>query len=199
MYPFTDRANSLESVITFSLYGRLAIDVFTCEKLLLPKTKVRNKLIRARPNFYMLSDNPNVSLKIVDCSLFTRKIVVAEPNHQYLPWNLEWEPAEYNYMETIARTFIIPSRQNQFISEIVFNDARIRKIAVAMNTNSAVTGSFHENLFNYRQFFLRELRILREWKSNYFIGYNPLFQLFQLFLWKIFQLFLWKIFKITIF
>ena len=29
MYPFTDRANSLGSGITFSLYGRLAIDLFT--------------------------------------------------------------------------------------------------------------------------------------------------------------------------
>ena len=74
MYPFTDRANALGSGITFSLYGRLAIDLFTCEKLLLSKTKVRIKLIRARPNFYMLSDNPNVSLKIFDCSLFTRRI-----------------------------------------------------------------------------------------------------------------------------
>ena len=33
MYPFTDRANALGSGITFSLYGRLSIDLFTCEKL----------------------------------------------------------------------------------------------------------------------------------------------------------------------
>ena len=145
----------------FSLYGRLAIDLFSCEKLLLPKTKVRIKLIRARPNFHMLSDNPNDSLKTVDCSLFTRNILVAEPNHQYLQWNLEREPAHYNYMETIARTFIIPSRQNLFIQENVFNNAPIRRIAVAMNTNSAVAGSFHEKLFNYQQFHLRELRIIR--------------------------------------
>ena len=98
----------------------------------------------------MLSDNPNVSLKIVDCSLFTRKILVAEPNLQYLQWNLEREPAQYNYMETIARTFIIPSRQNQFIQENVFNNAPIRRVAVAMNTNSAVAGSFYENPFNYQ-------------------------------------------------
>ena len=84
MYPFTDRANSLGSGISFSLYDRLAIDVFICEKLILPKTKVRIKLIRARPNFYMLSDNPNDSLKSVDCSLYTRRILVAEPNHQCL-------------------------------------------------------------------------------------------------------------------
>ena len=41
MYSFTDRANCLGSGITFSLYGRLAIDLFTCEKLLPSKTKVR--------------------------------------------------------------------------------------------------------------------------------------------------------------
>ena len=41
----------LGSGITFSLSGRLTIDFFTCEKLLLAKTKARIKLIGARPNF----------------------------------------------------------------------------------------------------------------------------------------------------
>ena len=39
MHPFTDRANSLGTRILFSLYGRLAIDLYLCEKLLLPNTK----------------------------------------------------------------------------------------------------------------------------------------------------------------
>ena len=64
-------------------------------------------------------------------------------------------------METIARTFIIPSGQNQFIQENVFNNAPIRRIAIAMNTNSAFTGHFQENPFHYRKFGLRELRIVR--------------------------------------
>ena len=53
MYTLIDRANSSGSEITFSLslYGRLAIELFACEKLLLPKTKTRIKLIRARPHF----------------------------------------------------------------------------------------------------------------------------------------------------
>ena len=64
-------------------------------------------------------------------------------------------------METIARTFIIPSRQNQFIQEKRFNNAPIRRVAVAMNANSAIAGSFQENLFSYHQFHLTELRIIR--------------------------------------
>ena len=69
-------------------------------------------------------------------------------------------------MEIIARTFIIPSPQNQFIQENVFNNAPIRRIAVAMNTNSAVAGSFHKSPFNYHKFQLRELRIITT-KSEY--------------------------------
>ena len=63
MHPFTDRANFLGTGMTFSLYGRLIVELFTCEKLFLPNTIVRIKLIRARPNVDMLSGNPNVRLK----------------------------------------------------------------------------------------------------------------------------------------
>ena len=37
-----------------------------------------------------------------------------------------------------------------------------------MNTNSAVAGSFHENHFNYQQFFLGELRVI--WGGRAFIS-----------------------------
>ena len=41
------------------------------------------------------------------------------------------------------------------------NNAPIRRIAIAMNTNSAFTGHFQENPFHYQRFGLRELRIVR--------------------------------------
>ena len=69
------------------------------------------------------------------------------------------KPAQYNYMESIARSFIMQSRQNQFIQENVFNNAPIRRKAVAMNTGSEAAGSFHKNPFNYQQFHLREIKL----------------------------------------
>ena len=74
---------------------------------------------------------------------------------------LAYAPVEYNYLETLATTFIIPARQNQFIQENIFNNAPIRRVAIAMNTNSGFTGSFTENPFWYQQFDLRQIRILR--------------------------------------
>ena len=67
---------------------------------------------------------------------------------------------EFNYFETLAKTFVIPARQNQFIQENIFNNAPVRRIAIAMNTNSAFTGSYTENPFWYRHFDLRQIRII---------------------------------------
>ena len=74
---------------------------------------------------------------------------------------LAYAPVEYNYMETLATTFIMPARQNQFIQENILNDAPISRIAIAMNSNSASTGSFAENPFWYQHFSLRDIGILR--------------------------------------
>ena len=109
----------------------------------------------------MISDNPNVSLAFVDRSLYTRRIALKHDYHKKRMNMLAYAPVEYNYLETLAKTFIIPARQKQFIQENIFNNAPIRRVAVAMNTNSAFTCSFDENLFWYQQFDLRQITILR--------------------------------------
>ena len=145
----------------FMLYGKLGIDFFSTSELLYPSLKIRLRLLRARPIFNMISDNPNVSLGIVDCSLYTRRIALRDDYHKKRMNMLAYAPVEYNYLETLAKTFIIPARQNQFIQEKFFNNAPIRRVAIAMNTNSAFTGSFTENPFWYQKFDLRQIRKLR--------------------------------------
>ena len=119
--------------------------------------KIRLRLIRARPNFYMISDKPNVSLGIVECSLYTRRIALKDDYHKKRMDMLAYIPVEFNYLETLAKRFIIPARLNQFIQETIFNNAPVRRIAIAMNTNSAFTGSYTENTFWYQQFELRQI------------------------------------------
>ena len=121
----------------------------------------RLRLIRARPNFYMITDNPNVSLGIVYCSLYTRRISLKDDYHKKRMDILAHTPVEFNYLETLAKTFVIPARQSQFLQENIFNNASVRRIAIALNTNSAFTGSYTENPFWYQQFDLRQIRLLR--------------------------------------
>ena len=109
----------------------------------------------------MIGDNSNVSLGIVDCSLYTRRIALKDDHHRKRMDMLAYTPVEFNYLVTLAKTFIIPSRQNQFIQENIFNNAPVHRIAIAMNTNSAFTGSYTENPFWYQQFDLRHIILLR--------------------------------------
>ena len=144
---FTRRMKLLSRPDGFMLYGKLGIDFFSNSELLYPNMKFRLRLTRARPNVYMISDNPNVSLGIVDCSLYTRRIALRDDYHKKRLDILANAPVEYNYLETLAKTFIIPAGQNQFFEENIFNNAPIRRVAIEMNTNFAFTGSFTENPF----------------------------------------------------
>ena len=158
---FTRRMKMLSRPDGFMLYGKLAVDFFSTSELLYPNTKIRLRLIRARPNFYMISDNPNVSLGIVDCSLYTCRIALKDDYHKKQTDMLAYTPVEFNYLKTLAKSFIIPARQNQFFQENIFNNAPVRQIAIAMKTNSAFTGSYTENPFWYQQSDLRQIRIFR--------------------------------------
>ena len=155
---FTRRTKLLRRPDGFMLYRQLRIDFFSTSEVLYSNMNFRLRLIKARPNFYMISDNPNVSLGIVDCSL---RIALKDDYHKKRMDVLAYAPVDYISLENLAKTFIIPARQIQFIQENIFNNAPIRRVAIAMNTNFAFTGSFTENPFWYQEFDLRQFRILR--------------------------------------
>ena len=157
---FTRRMKLYSRPEGFMFYGKLGIDFSKTSELLYPKLKVRIRLIQARPNFYMISENRNFSLGIVDCSLYTRRVMLKEGYHKNRMSQIAYAPVEYNYMEILAKTSITPARQSQFIQDNIFNNAPIRRIAIAMNSNSAFTGSFVENPFWNQQINLRDTRIL---------------------------------------
>ena len=66
------------------------------------------------------------------------------------------------------------ARQNQFIQENDCNNAPVRRIATAMNTNSEFSGSYIENPFSYQQFDLRQVRKLKECQPivDFDVAYN---------------------------
>ena len=158
---FTRTMKLLKRPDGFMLHYKLGVDFFSTSELLYPNMSVRLRLIRARPNFNMISDNPNVSLGIVDCSFYTRCIALKVDYHKKRMDMLAYTPVEFNYLQILAKRFIILARQNQFIQGNVFNNVPVRRIATAMNTNSAFTGSYTENPFWYQQIDLRQIRILR--------------------------------------
>ena len=82
--------------------------------------KIRLRLIRARPNIYMISDNPNMSYRIVDCSLYTHHTAAKDDYYKKKMHMFAILLVEFNYLETLTKTFIIAAGQNQFIQENIF-------------------------------------------------------------------------------
>ena len=130
---FTGRKKLYSRPDGFMLYGKLGIDFLTTLELIYPNMKVRIRLIRARPIFDMISENPNVSLGIVDCSLYTRRVMLKENYHKKKMSQLVYAPVECNYMETLAKTYINIARQNRFLQQNILNNAPIRRLAIGMN------------------------------------------------------------------
>ena len=123
--------------------------------------KVRNGLIGAGPNFYMICGKANVSLGFCGLS-FLHSVNDAQGKlSQKRLVEKAYVPVEWNYMGTMTKTCINPAGQNQFIQERFFNNTPIRRIAITMNSNSASIGSFAENPFWYQEFNLRDIRIRR--------------------------------------
>ena len=139
---FTRRMKMLSRRDGLMLYGKLGVDFFSTSELLYAKMKIRLRLIRARPKFYKISDNPNLSLGIVDCSFYTRRTALKDDYHQKRMDRIAYTPVEFNYFGTLAKAFIISVRQNQFLQENIFHNAQFRRIAIAMNTNSAFSGCY---------------------------------------------------------
>ena len=97
------------------MYGKLGVEFFYTSEFLKPKTKTMLQLIGVKLNCYMISDNPNVSFGIVDCSLYSRGIPLMDHYQKKRMVMLAFNAVEYNYLEILANSSIIPARQNQFI------------------------------------------------------------------------------------
>ena len=69
---FTSRMKMLGRPNGFKLYGKLRVNLSSLSESPHLHLENRLRLIRARTNFNMVSDNPNGSLGNVGCSLDTR-------------------------------------------------------------------------------------------------------------------------------
>ena len=100
---FTRRMKLLSRHDDFMLYGKLGIDFFLTSELLYPNMEFRLRLIRARPNFYKIIDNPNVSLGIVDCSPYTRRTALEDDYHKKRMDMLAYAPVEHKWLQIWQR------------------------------------------------------------------------------------------------
>ena len=158
--PFLSRKTKKKEEVSF--YGKFAFDVFTWDKFILPNVRVRLRLFRSRPNSYLITNqNKTFSCCILQVSLSTRQVPIEDRILKDLHGSLQLRPARYNLSEVLAKTFVIPNGQNQYIHANIFNNAPIRRLVVAINTNTAFTGSLKTNPIRNVQSYFTSMRALK--------------------------------------
>ena len=129
---FTRRMKMLSRPDGFMLYDKLGVDFFSTSELLYPNMKIRLRLIRARPNFFMISDNPNKSLGIVECSICTQRVTLKQDYHRKR-WHVHaFISLEFDYLENLAISFITPARKKTRPTEIKTNLTKLQFIELPL-------------------------------------------------------------------
>ena len=80
----------------FILYGNIGVDFFTIFEMSYPNVKFRLRLFRARLGFHMNSENPNVSLGIVECTFHTRSVALKDAYHKKRIVMLAYTTMDFN-------------------------------------------------------------------------------------------------------
>ena len=170
---FTNRERETRSSAIVSYIGKVAADVFSCDKHLLSGVTLRISFLRTRPEFCLIYDvdTKDYKVTITQANLYVRKMTVADHVYTAIETTLTKMPALYRYTETISKTFLVSANSQSWDQEDVFNREPIRRFVIAMSTNAGFLGAKRTNPFHYQKFDLNSITVYR---NGYPVAGTPL-------------------------
>ena len=101
---------------------KLGVDFFSASVMLHPHMEHTLRLIRAWPSFSLLNENTYVSLGLVGCLLYTRRIALKDGFQNLKRDMLAYTPIELEY--------IIPARKNEWLKKTHLRLLQLDKLLV---------------------------------------------------------------------
>ena len=146
-----------------TFYGKVAVDIFTCDRHLLSGVTLQISFRRSLDGFVIISDDAGKSykVKIVEANLYVRKMTLNDDVVSAIEKTLLSSPASYPYLENITKTFLASTGLPSWKQEDLFSREPIRRLAICLNTNEAFLGSKQLNLFHFRKSNLEQICIYR--------------------------------------
>ena len=146
-----------------TLYGKLAVDFFSCEKQLVSGVTLSVSFRRSQDDFATISEaaGKNYKVKIDEANLFVRKMTVSDNVVGAIEKTLLRTPAIYRYNEVITKTFLATTGQQNWKHEDIFTKEPIRRLIFALCAGDSFNGTNTVNPFNYQKFGLREITVFR--------------------------------------
>ena len=145
------------------LFDKIACDFLSYENHLLSGGTIRLSLRRSPKDFVVISEDAakHNKVQIIEANLYVRKMTVTDYVLSSIEKNLLKNPAIYNYIEVLPKTFLATAGVQSWQPEDVFAKEPVQGLIVAMSINEAYLGTNRTNSFHYREFGLNELNVYK--------------------------------------
>ena len=159
----TERKGLVTAWSELKLFSKIACDFLSCDKHLLSGVTIRLSLIRSPNDFVVISEDAAKHYKVqkIEANLYVRKMNVTDYVLSSIEKTLLKNPAIYNYIEVVPKTFLATAGVQSWRQEDVFAKEPVRRMIVAMSINEAYLGTNRTNPFHYQKLGLNEIFVYR--------------------------------------
>ncbi|GFW01823.1 uncharacterized protein F54H12.2 [Trichonephila clavipes] len=148
---FKSRVKFIKGSGTVDMVGRLHVDLFNQDRLLLNLVDVKLKLIRSKRSFCLMGEGDyNVIFEHV--SLYVRKVQVNPAVVIGHAKALERTTAKYPIDRVSCKVFSIPQSSYSFIQDNIFSGQMPKRIVIACVDNDAFNGNYKKSPFEFKHY-----------------------------------------------
>jgi hypothetical protein len=167
---FNKRAEMFKLSASVDMIGRLHLDIFHQERLLLNMVDMKIKLIRSKPEFCLLGDGEfKVSLEYA--SLFVRKVRVSPGVVLGHAKSLEKTTAKYPINRVLCKAYSIPAGNMSFVQDNIFTGQMPNRVIIACVDNDALNGDYKKSPFEFKHYNINFIGVYVDGQP---VPHNPL-------------------------
>ncbi|GFT48698.1 uncharacterized protein F54H12.2 [Trichonephila clavipes] len=150
---FNKRVSLFKNSATVDMMGRLHVDLFNQDRLLLNLVDLKIKLIRSKTEFCLMGDG---DYKVVfdHISLFVRKVRVNPGVLIGHAKALEKATAKYPIDRVVCKVFSIPQSSYSFIQDNVFSGQMPKRLVLACVDSDAFNGNYKKSPFEFNHYYM---------------------------------------------
>lgn len=165
---FIARSKLLQNGKKQHLVGKLHLDTFNTNRLMLNNLNMQLELSRTKPEFYLmgkLTDINSFKIYIEDIYLKVRRITVS-PSVMYAhTLALEKTTAKYPIKRVVLKSTTLPYNSNKFSIAGIHTGVMPTRVVFGFLDTAAQDGDFKKNPFEFKHFGIKEFKLKAASKS----------------------------------
>lgn len=152
------RFTRFKSDTEFELYGRLLLDIASCEFLFPDGIDVRIRLNLHESNFYLFADKAaTASLQITGATLYMKHVYPSPSLLLAHAKAFSVSKALYHYKKVVVKNFTVAAKQSSFSIENVFTGRSPLVCFMVLVSNESFVGNMLLNPFSFKHYAINSI------------------------------------------